>query len=116
MTKNSKKHLPTKPLKGPEAKVPGREDDSHGSGVNRIDSCLFLKKTTPSPIIVTRINPFLNGFSFFIKGSVFNLQVREIISFFRKNHFGNLEIPGADCEYLGLYFFRRIISEIPMSV
>jgi hypothetical protein len=39
------------PLKGPEAEVLGREDDFHGSGVNRIDStfdanCLILCTTT----------------------------------------------------------------------
>ena len=91
------------PVKGPKAELLGREDDFHGSDVESIHVCFLIK--TPSPIIVIRINTFLNGFSFFIKESIFNLQVREIISFFRKNHFGNLGIPGADCEYPGLYFF-----------
>ena len=39
--------LPTVPRRGPEAVVLCREDDFHGSGVNRIDSCLFLLKNEP---------------------------------------------------------------------
>ncbi len=41
--KNSKKSLPPVPMRGPEAFVLRREYDFYESGVNRIDSCLFLQ-------------------------------------------------------------------------
>jgi hypothetical protein len=46
-----KNSLPAVPLRYPEAGVPRMEDDFHGSGVNRIDSCLFLQSLFPSGFI-----------------------------------------------------------------
>ena len=39
--KIQKNSLPAVPRRGHDAGVLRREDDFHGSGVNRIDSCLF---------------------------------------------------------------------------
>jgi hypothetical protein len=43
VTKNSKNSLPAVPRRSPEAGALFIEYDFHGSGVNRIDSCLFLQ-------------------------------------------------------------------------
>ena len=46
VTKNSKKNsLPAVPQRDLEAGVLRREDDFHESGVNQIDSCLFLQSS-----------------------------------------------------------------------
>jgi hypothetical protein len=42
VTKIQKNSLPGVPRKGPEAGVRRRENNFHGSGLSRIDSCLFL--------------------------------------------------------------------------
>jgi len=42
-TNNSKKILPAVPRRGPEAGLHRIHYDFHGSGVNHIDSCLFLQ-------------------------------------------------------------------------
>ena len=41
VTKNSKISVYSVPRRGPDAGVLRREDGFHGTGVNRIDSCLF---------------------------------------------------------------------------
>ena len=43
VTNNSKKIMPAVPRRGPEAGFHRIHYDFHGSGVNSIDSCLFLQ-------------------------------------------------------------------------
>jgi len=60
VTKIQKNSLPGVPRRGPEAGVLRREDDFHASGVNRIDSCLFLQSHFFS-VFFTASDSFLNA-------------------------------------------------------